>query len=84
VRRGARRAAPVRQEDRRSRGCTLFQAQALARFLARARGDWPISGVRTAQVQRLVPHGSGPQVSRLRNRLHVPGRIRKVGHPYKE
>ena len=34
-------------------------------------------------MRRVLPHYSGPQLSRLLKRLHVHGLIKKVGHTYK-
>jgi hypothetical protein len=76
-------AEPVRQEGRSYRGFNLLSADDLALFTALARGEWQISGFRNASLQRVLPQYSGPQLSRLRKRLHVHGLIKKVGHTYK-
>jgi hypothetical protein len=83
VRQVERLAEPVRQEDRSYRGFNLFSADDLALFLALTRGEWHISGFRNATLRRLLPHRTGPQISRLLKRLHTHGLIRKVGHTYK-
>jgi hypothetical protein len=76
-------AEPSRPDDRRYRGFNLFSAADLALFTALARGEWQISGFRNASLRRVLPHYSGPQLSRLLKRLHVHGLIKKIGHPYK-
>lgn len=78
-----RRAAPAQQDGRSDRGVTLFATAALALLLALARGEGHISGVRNANLRRVLPDRSGAQVSRLIKRLHVHGLIKKVGHTYK-
>jgi hypothetical protein len=83
VRQVERLAAPVRQDERTYRGFNLFSADDLALFVALTRGEGQISGFRNATLRRLLPHRSGPQVSRLLKRLHTHGLIRKVGHTYK-
>src|SRR5712691_3000439 len=57
-------AEPTRQHDRSYRGFNLFSADDLALFIALARGEWQISGFRNANLQRVLPHHSGPQLSR--------------------
>jgi hypothetical protein len=76
-------AEPVRQDDRSYRGFNLFCAEDLALFLALARGEWQISGFRNTHLQRVLPHHSGPQISRRLKRLYVHGLIKKVGHTHK-
>jgi hypothetical protein len=76
-------AAPIRQQERSYRGFNLFQPDDLALFTALARGEWHISGFRNRSLRRVLPHYSGPQLSRLLKRLHVHGLIRKIGHTYK-
>jgi hypothetical protein len=83
VRQVERLAEPIRQEERSYRGFNLFRAEDVALFTALARGDWQISGFRNSSLRRVLPHYSGPQLSRLLKRLHVHGLIRKVGHTYK-
>jgi hypothetical protein len=76
-------AAPIRQDERSYRGFNLFSAEDLALFTALARGEWQISGFRNRSLRRVLPHYSGPQLSRVLKRLHVHGLIKKVGHTYK-
>ncbi len=83
VRQVERLAEPVRQDDRTYRGFNLFSTDDLTLFLALTRGEWHISGFRNATLRRILPHRTGPQVSRLLKRLHTHGLIRKVGHTYK-
>ncbi len=76
-------AEPVRQDQRSYRGFNLFSADHLALFTALARGEWAISGFRNAALRRILPDQTGPQLSRLLKRLHLPGLIKKVGRTYK-
>ena len=76
-------AEPVRQDDRSYRGFNLFSADDVALFTTLARGEWQISGFRISSLRRVLPHYSAPQLSRLLKRLHVHGRIKKIGHTYK-
>src|SRR5205085_9531812 len=78
-----RLAEPRRQDVRSYRGFNLFRAEDLALFTALARGEWQISGFRNSSLRRVLPSYSGPQLSRLLNRLHVHGLLKKVGHTYK-
>ena len=83
VRQIAHVAEPTRQDARSYRGFNLFGADDLALFTALARGEWQISGFRNSSLRRVLPHYSGPQLSRLLKRLPVHGLIRKIGHTYK-
>jgi hypothetical protein len=76
-------AAPIRQDDRSYRGFNLCSADDCALFVALARGEWHISGFRNSSLRRVLPHYSGPQLSRVLKRLHIHGLIKKVGHTYK-
>jgi hypothetical protein len=78
-----RLAEPRRQDERSYRGFNLCSADDLALFTALARGEWQISGFRNSTLRRVLPHYSGPQLSRVLKRLHVHGLIKKVGHTYK-
>ncbi len=78
-----RLAEPTRQDDRSYRGFNLCGADDLALFVALARGEWQISGFRNAALRRVLPHYSGPQLSRVLKRLHAHGLIKKIGHTYK-
>lgn len=48
-----------------------------------ASGPPKADGFRNASLRRVLADRSGPQVSRLLNRLHLHGLIKKVGHTYK-
>jgi hypothetical protein len=76
-------AKPIVQDERSYRGFNLFSSDDLALFVALARGEWQISGLRNATLRRVLAHRSGPHVSRLLKRLHAHGLIKKVGHTYK-
>lgn len=78
-----RLAEPIRQDERSYRGFNLCSADDLALFVALARGEWQISGFRNAALRRVLPHYSGPQLSRVLKRLHAHGLIKKIGHTYK-
>jgi len=78
-----RLAAPTRLDERTYRGFNLCSADALALFLALARGEWQISGFRNSSLRRVLPHYSGPQLSRVLKRLHAHGLIKKIGRTYK-
>lgn len=83
VRQVERLAAPLRQDARSYRGFNLCSADDCALFVALARGEWQISGFRNSSLRRVLPHYSGPQLSRVLKRLHVHGLIKKIGHTYK-
>ncbi len=83
VRQVERLAEPVRQDERSYRGFNLCGADDLALFVAPARGEWQISGFRNSGLRRVLPHYSGPQLSRVLKRLHAHGLIKKVGRTYK-
>jgi hypothetical protein len=83
VRQVERLAAPRRQDERSYRGFNLCSAEDCALFTALARAEWQISGFRNSSLRRVLPHYTGPQLSRLLKRLHVHGLIKKVGHTYK-
>ncbi len=76
-------AEPARLDDRSYRGFNLCGADDLALFVALARGEWQISGFRNATLRRILPHYSGPQLSRVLKRLHAHGLIKKIGRTYK-
>ncbi len=78
-----RLAEPTRQDDRSYRGFNLCSADDLALFTALARGEWQISGFRNSSLRRVLPHYSGPQLSRVLKRLHLHGLIKKIGRTYK-
>jgi hypothetical protein len=78
-----RLSAPVRQNDRTYRGFNLFDRHDLALFTALARGEWQISGLQNSGLRRVLGGLTGPQVSRLLQRLRLHGLIKKVGHTYK-
>ena len=76
-------AETLRKEGRTYRGFNFFAKTDLALFLAMTRGEHSISGFRNATLQRLLPHATGAQVSRLLKRLRMHGLIKKIGHTYK-
>ncbi len=78
-----RLAEPTSQDARSYRGFNLFRSDDLALFVALARGEWQISGLRNAALRRVLPNHTGPHISRVLKRLHVHGLIKKVGHTYK-
>lgn len=76
-------AETVRQEDRAFRGFNLFAKADLDLFTALVRGEFMISGFKNASLRPLLPGYTGPQMSRLLQRLHLHGLIKKVGRTYK-
>jgi hypothetical protein len=76
-------AETVRKEERTYRGFNLFAKADLDLFTALVRGEFLISGFKNASLRRFLPGLSGAQVSRLLQRLHLHGLIKKVGHTYK-
>jgi hypothetical protein len=78
-----RLAEPLRHAERSYRGFNLCSADDLALFTALARGEWQISGFRNRSLRHVLPHYSGPQLSRVLKRLHVHGLIKKIGRTYK-
>jgi hypothetical protein len=75
-------ARPVRKGDRSWRGFNLFQGIDLALFIAIARGEFTISGLRNRDLQRLLER-KGSQVSRLLKRLRLHGMLKKVARRHK-
>lgn len=73
----------VRRDGRTSRGFNLFAAADRDLFVALARGEWTIAGLRNTALRRLLPGRTGPQISRLLQRLRCHGLLKKVGHSYK-
>jgi DNA-binding IclR family transcriptional regulator len=72
----------VRREGRSHRGFNLFHGDDLDLFVALARGEHRISGIRNRDLQ--YPLGkNGGQVSRMLKRLRVHGLIKKIGRTYK-
>ncbi len=78
-----RLGAPVRRDGRTYRGFNLFDPHDLALFTALARGEWQISGLQNSGLRRVLGGLTGPQVSRLLQRLRLHGLIKKVGRTYK-
>lgn len=78
-----RLARTVRRDGHTARGFNLFHAADRALFVALARGEWTITGLRNAALRRLLPDRTGPQVSRLLHRLRCHGLLKKVGRTYK-
>ena len=65
------------------RGFNLFQDKDYRLFLTIARGEWSISGFRTADLRAYIPDLSHSQSSYLLKRLLTHGLIKKVGRRYK-
>lgn len=78
-----RLAQPITHNERTYRGFNLFDGQDVALFQALLRGEFAISGFRNGTLRHILKHYTGPQVSRLIQRLHLHGLIRKVGRTYK-
>ena len=76
-------AAPARKDDRTYRGFNPFSKADLDLLVALCRGEWQISGFQNRSLRRALPDKTGPQVSRVLQRLHAHGLIRKVGRTYK-
>lgn len=76
-------AKPVRHGTRTSRGFNLFHGDDRAFLIALLRGEFLISGLTCRRLRRVLPHHTGPQISRLLKRLRLHGVIRKIGRTYK-
>ncbi len=76
-------AETLHQGEHTFRGFNLFAKADLDLFLALARGEFHISGLKNMLLRRCLPNLTGAQVSRLLKRLRLHGLIRKVGHTYK-
>ena len=75
-------AEPVQHQGRNQRGFNVLSREDHDLFLAVARGQFHIQGFTNKALRRLLPHNSGPQMSRLLKRLRVHGLIKKVGRCY--
>lgn len=73
----------VRKGGKTFKGFNLFSSEDLALFESLARGEFNISGFMNKHLQRLLPHKSASQISRLLARLRKHGLIKKVGKTYK-
>ena len=73
---------PMRQKGRSHRGFNLFHGGDLDLFVAIARGEHRISGLRKRDFQGPLDKNGG-QVSRLLKRLRLHGLIKKIGRTYK-
>ena len=76
-------AQTVRQDDRTFCGFNLFAKADVAVFIALVRGEFVISGFNNASLRLYLSCRIGAQVSRLLQRIHLHGLIKKVGHTYK-
>jgi hypothetical protein len=74
---------PAPDGARTSRGFNLFHGDNLDLFEAVARGEYTLSGFHNRNLRALLPHLTGPQVSRSLKRLRTHGLIKKIGRTYK-
>jgi hypothetical protein len=75
-------AEPVRKKGRSYRGFNLFLNADLEVFLAIARGELAVDGIRNRDLRALLGKSSR-QVSRILRRLRLHGLVKIVGHRYK-
>lgn len=75
-------ARPVRHNERSYRGFNLFDGIDLDLFVAIARGEFTISGLRNRNLVQALGRTSA-QVSRMLKRLRVHGLVKKIGRTYK-
>ena len=78
-----RLSQPVQNEGRSYPGFNLFDAGDEALFIAIARGEFNISGIKNKTLRRFLPEKNSGQVSRLLKCLRLHGLVKKVGHTYK-
>jgi hypothetical protein len=64
-------------------GFNFFSKQDVQLFEAVLRGENTLSGMRNADLRKLLPEKSAGQVSRILKRLRLHGFIKKVGRTYK-
>jgi hypothetical protein len=74
---------PVEHNERSYRGFNLFSSDDLDMLIAIVRGEFAMTGLRNAWLRKVIPHLTGPQVSRLLKRLFLHGLIKKAGRTYK-
>ena len=72
----------MRHAERSYRGFNLFDGIDLDLFIAIARGEFTISGLRNRNLVQALGRTS-PQVSRMLKRLRVHGLVKKIGRTYK-
>lgn len=75
-------ARPLRHNERSYKGFNMFHGDDLDLFVAIARGEHCITGLRNRDIQRLLNRNGG-QVSRLLKRLRMHGLLKKIGRTYK-
>ena len=76
-------AAPAAEHGRSYRGFNLLTPDDHQLFLTLARGEWCISGFRTADLRRHLSTLTPSRLSHLLKRLRTHGLIKKIGHRYK-
>lgn len=74
---------PVRDRNRSYRGINFFDSIDLDLFVAIVRGEFNIHGFGVRDLRRLLPHLTGPQLSRLVKRLRIHGLVKKVRGTYR-
>ena len=74
---------PAEQNGRRYRGVNFFSPDDDRLLTALARGEFNISGLRSRDLQRLLPDKKPGWISRCLKRLRVHGLIKSIGHRYK-
>jgi len=79
----AKMAAPAKVKGHSFRGFNLFLAPDYQIFLALARGEWTISGVRAADLRKQIRDLSPGRCSYILKRLRTQGLIKKIAHTYK-
>jgi hypothetical protein len=78
-----RLSGPIHHNERTYRGFNLFDKADHHLFCALAQGQWHITGFKNSTLRRLLPDKTGPQLSRMLQRLHMLRIIRKASHAYK-
>jgi len=76
-------AAPIRQKGRSYRGFDFLHGEDLEVFRMVVRAEFNVRGFQNKDLQSLLPHLSGRQVSRILKRLRVHGLIKRVAHSYR-
>lgn len=74
---------PAPDGERISRGFNLFHGYDLDRFETVARGEYTLTGFPNRNLRAVLPHLTGPQISRVLKRLRTHGLITKIGRTYK-
>lgn len=78
-----RLARRVRDASRSYRGLNFFDPRDLELLLAIVRGEFNIRGFQVRDLRRLLPHLSGPQISRMIKRLRMHRLVKKVRGTYR-